>query len=157
MRGWYDITSLDFGKREQDVDGVLASAEQVNELIDAEVARGIASQNIILAGFSQGGAIALYCGLTSKHKLAGIMALSTYLPIDEHTLARLSDHGRALPVFMAHGQFDDVIELKHAQASLDKLLAEQVAVQWKTYPMAHSVNAEEVVDIANWLKDRMSG
>ena len=152
MRGWYDITSLDFGKREQDVEGTRESAAQIEALIHAETANGIAPGNIILAGFSQGGAVALFTALTSKHAIGGVMALSTYLPIQEITLAELNESATKLPVFMAHGQFDDVINMKFAEASRDVLLAQGFKVQWHDYPMAHSVSAEEIADISAWMK-----
>jgi len=134
MRGWYDIDSLDFGSRQQDVQ----------------------SENIVLAGFSQGGAIALYTGLTSAHKLAGIMALSTYLPIDDETMQQLTEHGKKLPLLMAHGQYDEVIQIRHAQHSKSILEANGIQVKWHTYPIPHSVSAEEIHDISVWLKQQIS-
>lgn len=156
MRGWYDITSLDFGERKQDSAGIVESAEHIKALIAAEIERGIDSSNIILAGFSQGGAIALYTGLTSVHKLGGIMALSTYLPVQDDSLEKLTEHGKQLPVFMAHGEYDDVIHIKHAEQS-HKLLKDQgISVEWHSYAMPHSVSAEEITDIANWLKNQLT-
>ncbi len=152
MPGWYDITSLDFGSREQDVSGVQESAAYINALIEAELERGIPASNIILAGFSQGGAIALYTALTSTHKLAGIMALSTYLPIQDIALPLITEHGKSLPVFMAHGQHDEVIQIQHAQQSRDILNDYGMSVEWHDYPMAHSVSGDEINDIAAWLK-----
>ncbi len=152
MPGWYDITSLDFGSREQDIVGVQTSAGQINALIEAEVGKGIPASNILLAGFSQGGAIALYTALTSTHKLGGIMALSTYLPIHEIALANMTEHAKSLPVFMAHGQHDDVIQIQHALTSRDILQNSGIAIEWHDYPMPHSVSAEEIADISLWLK-----
>ncbi|MFK7995107.1 MAG: alpha/beta hydrolase [Granulosicoccus sp.] len=152
MRGWYDINSLDFDEREQDTAGIRESAAHVNALIDAEIARGIPSTNILLAGFSQGGAVALFTALTTAHKLGGIMALSTYLPIQEAALQELTEHGRQLPVFMAHGQFDDVIQIHYAEQSHTVLAEQGIEVQWHSYAMAHSVSSEEVTDISAWLK-----
>lgn len=152
MPGWYDITSLDFGSREQDVTGVQESAEHVNALIAAQIEQGIPAANIILAGFSQGGAIALYTALTSKHPLGGIMALSTYLPIQDIALAQITTHGKSLPVFMAHGQHDEVIQIQHARQSLDILQNHGMDIEWHDYPMPHSVSADEIADIAAWLK-----
>lgn len=152
MRGWYDITSMDFGDRQQDTAGIRESAEHINALIDAEIDRGIPAANILLAGFSQGGAIALFTALTSAHKLGGVMALSTYLPIQEIVLAELTEHSKQLPVFMAHGQFDDVIQIQHAEQSHTVLNEQGFNVEWHSYAMAHSVSSEEVVDIATWLK-----
>lgn len=152
MRGWYDITSLDFGSRQQDHAGIKDSATHVNALIEAEIENGIAPQKIILAGFSQGGAIALYTGLTSSYELGGIMALSTYLPIQQETFAAITEHALKLPVFMAHGQFDDVIQIQHAEQSRDVMQEKGIAIEWHQYPMAHSVSAEQIRDIATWLK-----
>lgn len=154
MRGWYDIDSLDFGNRQQDTDGVRDSAAHINTLIEAQIATGIPSENIVLAGFSQGGAIALFTGLTSPHRLGGIMALSTYLPIQEAVFTELTEHGKQLPIIMAHGQFDDVIHIQHAEQSRDVLSEHGINVQWHQYPITHSVSAEEVADVASWLKDQ---
>lgn len=152
MRGWYDIDSLDFGSRQQDTAGIQDSAQQVRELINQQVELGVAAKNIVLAGFSQGGAIALYEGLTGPHELAGIMALSTYLPIQDITLEALNDTQTHPSVFMAHGDYDDVIQVQHATQSRDVLLQHKVVVEWQSYPMAHSVSEPEIHDIANWLK-----
>ncbi|MFK8081311.1 MAG: alpha/beta hydrolase [Granulosicoccus sp.] len=152
MRGWYDITSMDFGNRQQDTAGVRDSADHINALIEAEIERGVSAGNILLAGFSQGGAIALFTALTSSHKLGGVMALSTYLPIQEAVLAELTEHGKQLPVFMAHGQFDDVIQIQHAEQSHTVLSEHGIEVEWHSYAMAHSVSTEEVADISAWLK-----
>lgn len=154
MRGWYDISSLDFGSREQDAAGIKESAEHVNALIEAEISNGIAPGNILLAGFSQGGAIALYAGLTSKYELGGILALSTYLPIQDDSLANLNAHAKRIPIFMAHGQFDDVIQIQHAVQSRDLMLENGLQVQWHQYPMAHSVSAEQIGDVSLWLKSQ---
>lgn len=155
MRGWYDIDSLDFSERQQDSAGIKDSAQHIEALIDAEIARSIPAGNIFLAGFSQGGAIALYTGLTSKHPLAGIMALSTYLPIQESTLAALTNHAMQMPVFMAHGQYDDVIDIRYAVQSRELLLQHIKTIEWHDYPMAHSVCAEEIADISTWLKPQL--
>lgn len=154
MRGWYDISSLDFGSREQDAAGIKESAEHVNALIEAEISNGIVPGNILLAGFSQGGAIALYAGLTSQHELGGILALSTYLPIQDESLANLNAHAKRIPIFMAHGQFDDVIHIQHAVQSRDVMLENGLQVQWHQYPMAHSVSAEQIGDVSLWLKSQ---
>lgn len=152
MRGWYDINSLDFGSREQDIKGIQESAQQVASLIDNEINKGIAASNIILAGFSQGGAIALYAGLTGEHTLGGILALSTYLPIQEHTLAALKQESSSTPIFMAHGLQDDVIHIQHAEQSRQLLEQHQLPLEWHTYSIPHSISADEVSDISNWMK-----
>jgi phospholipase/carboxylesterase len=152
MRGWYDIDSLDFGSRKQDVDGIKESATQINDLIDNEIARGVPASRVTLAGFSQGGAVALYAGLTGQHVLGGIMALSTYMPIQEVAIPLISEDKKSVPIFMSHGEYDDVIHIKHAQQSLDSLKQQGLSVEWHSYPIAHSVSADEVIAIANWLK-----
>ncbi|ASJ70142.1 alpha/beta hydrolase [Granulosicoccus antarcticus] len=152
MRGWYDINSMDFGSRQQDSAGISESASLVSDLIDHQIELGVAARNITLAGFSQGGAIALYEGLTGKHTLGGILALSTYLPIQDITLPLITEERRSVPVFMAHGQQDDVIQMQHAVQSRDVMLENRIALEWHDYPMAHSVSADEVVDVSNWLK-----
>jgi len=155
MPGWYDIASLDFGNRQQDTDGIRDSAAHINHLIDAQIAKGVPARNILLAGFSQGGAIALFTALTSNHQLGGIMALSTYLPLQDTVLNELTEHGKQLPIFMAHGQHDDVIHIQHAEQSRDILSEHGISVQWQQYPITHSVSAEEIADIATWLKNQL--
>ena len=165
MRGWFDITSLDFEAREQDLDGMRSSVEIVNKLIEAEIERGVAAEKIIIAGFSQGGAIALMTALEGKYPLAGVMALSTYLPDAEQVLANYqttrqqagTDQTPLLPVFMAHGQFDDVIQIRFAEASKSALEKAGITPEWHSYPMPHSVSPEEITDIGNWLKQRLFG
>lgn len=155
MRGWYDIRSLDFGSREQDAAGIEASAALVEGLIDAEVAKGVTASKIILAGFSQGGAIALFAGLTGRHTLAGIIALSCYLPIQETVLTRRQSQHLSVPIFMAHGQYDDVIQIQHAEQSRNLLLSEGFKLDWHSYPIAHSVSVDEIDAIAHWLKNQL--
>jgi len=151
MRAWYDITSLDFEAREQDETGTVASHQLVLQLVEREIERGIAAKNIILAGFSQGGAIALYTGTRIKQKIAGVLALSTYLPLSDKLDAEMSEYKP--PIFMAHGIQDDVIAIKYAQSSREQLEAAGYDLQWQTYQMPHSVSAEEVADIAEWIKN----
>jgi len=163
MRGWFDITSLEFEDREQDLKGMQESVDLVNQLIEKEIASGIAPEQIVIAGFSQGGAIALLTALQGKYPLAGVIALSTYLPDADVTLARYletvqkADIGgpQALPVFMAHGQFDDVIRIQFAEDSQVALAKAGFDVEWHAYPMPHSVSPEEIHDIAAWLKKRL--
>jgi phospholipase/carboxylesterase len=152
MRGWYDITSLDFGSREQDVEGIKDSASLINDLINIEISLGIPAKNILLAGFSQGGAIALYAGLTSEHILGGIMALSTYMPIQEEAIPLITDAHRSIPIFMAHGDHDDVIAIEHAVQSKETLEAQKVNIEWRYYSMPHSVSTEEIADLSTWMK-----
>lgn len=156
MRGWYDITSLDFSQREQDIAGTQASSQLVGALVEREIDRGIPADHIVLAGFSQGGAIALYHGLTSHHAFAGILALSTYLPIQEQTLSLRTPENQNTAIFLAHGTYDDVIALQYAEQSRDVLVSNQYSVQWKTYPMPHSVSPEEIQDISAWLQKQIA-
>ena len=150
MRAWYDITG-DVRDRVGDERGVRASQARIEALIDAEKARGISAGAVVLAGFSQGGAIALHTGLRHRERLAGILALSTYLPLP-HTLApEAAAANRDAPVFMAHGTYDSMIPLARALESRDALRAAGYAVEWREYPMAHAVCAEEIMDVATWL------
>lgn len=152
MRAWYDITSLDFGSRQQDSAGIKESSSLVGDLIDSEIERGIPASRITLAGFSQGGAIALYQGLTGKHTLGGILALSTYMPIQDEALSLITEDKMSVPVFMAHGDADDVIQIRYAEQSRDAMQAHKVNVEWHSYSIGHSISGDEVVDISTWLK-----
>jgi phospholipase/carboxylesterase len=153
MRAWYDVSfgDLEGTTRRADEKGVRASQLQVGRLIEREIKRGIAPRNIVLAGFSQGGAIALQTGLRYPERLAGIMALSTYLPMSDSIAAEASPANRDVPVFYAHGTYDQVIPLAMATTSREKLAVAKYAVEWHEYPMQHSVCAEEVADISRWL------
>ncbi len=150
MRAWYDITSLDFDQREQDVDGTIASQKIVEALIERELSRGITPDNLVIAGFSQGGAVVLHTGTRLADKIAGVMALSTYLPLADKLDNEKSEH-TDLPIFMAHGVQDDVIALKYAEASRQQLEDSGYSIEWHTYAMPHSVSMEEIEDIAKWL------
>lgn len=155
MRAWYDILALDNLRREDDA-GVRASQRQVGLLIEREIARGTPASRIVLAGFSQGGAITLQTGLRWPTPLAGLLALSTYLPLAATLALEASAAGRTVPVFMAHGTSDPVIPMARAVASRDALVAAGYAVQWHQYPMPHSVSAEELRDLAQFLKRVLS-
>jgi phospholipase/carboxylesterase len=154
MRAWYDILTLERDGRSDDA-GIRASAAILDGLIACELERGIAANKIVVAGFSQGGAIALHAGLRSKHKLAGIMALSTYLPISESFRSEVvdaSDTGHTdVPIFMAHGNLDPVLPMALGRDSADLLIANGFEVEWHEYPMAHSVCMDEISDIRRWL------
>jgi len=153
MRAWYDISSIDFEEREQDGDGIRDSAGAVADLIAHEIERGVPASRITLAGFSQGGAMALYAGLAGEHRLGGILALSCYLPLQSDVLPRLGDAGTAdVPVFMAHGSADEVVQLRFGEQSRAVLEASGVPVEWHTYPISHSISGDEVSDISAWLK-----
>jgi len=150
MRGWYDVKGMAFD-REEDREGIEQSTAMINRLIKYENQRGIETANIILAGFSQGGAIALFCGLRYPQPLGAIIALSTYLPDAASFDRERSDANQGVPVFMAHGTQDPVIPITLAERSLQILVQMKYQVEWHTYPMPHSVNAEELQDIAGFI------
>lgn len=150
MRAWYDIVGFDSAS--EDAEGIRASAALVARLLDREVERGIAAERIVLAGFSQGGAIALQLGLREARRLAGVLALSTYLPLATTLAQEKSAANAALPIFMAHGEYDPVIPLAYADKSRKLLEREGYAVDWHVYPMPHSVCAPEIAGIAAWLE-----
>lgn len=152
MPAWYDILSADFTSRREDPQGVRSSAAELTKLISRENARGIADQHIVLAGFSQGGAIALHTGLRHPARLAGIMALSTYLPLADTLGAEACDANLGTSIFMAHGYDDGVIGFDFSKRSCDLLLAAGYPVDWRAYAMDHSVCMEEVRDIGEWLR-----
>jgi phospholipase/carboxylesterase len=154
MRAWYDIFSLERGGP-QDEAGVRASSELLLQLVAKEQDRGIPSEKIVIAGFSQGGAIALHTGLRYPQKLAGIMALSTYLPLHNAFDAEVTNNEQAqdreVPIFMAHGSFDPVLPMTLGERSVERLQAARYRVSWHEYAMAHAVCAEEIADIRKWL------
>ena len=155
MRAWYDVYALD-GVRREDETGVRASQARVEALLAREKARGVAARRIALAGFSQGGAIALQTGLRHGERLAGIMALSTYLPLASSVAKEASAANRDVPIFMAHGVYDDLIPLARAAASRDALVAAGYQVEWHEYRMQHAVCGEEIADVARWLRTVLS-
>ncbi len=148
MRAWYDILSLDSAGR-ADAKGVRESSALLESLIRREQERGVDASNIVIAGFSQGGAIAVNVALHSEDRLAGLMALSTYIPLPGEVDGSVGS--RDLPVFMAHGSFDPMLPMQWGQASADKLREAGFSVEWHDYPMAHAVCAAEIGDIRNWL------
>ena len=150
MRAWYDITGTDLVRREDEA-GLRESRVEVAALIDREVARGVAPERIVLMGFSQGCAMALLTGLRQPERLAGIVALSGYLPLAASTAAERSAANVATPVFLAHGLYDGVVPLARATATRDALLALAQPVEWHTYPMQHSVAPEEIADLNRFL------
>jgi phospholipase/carboxylesterase len=139
---------------QEDAAGIRESAAAVTRLIDREVARGIAPSRIVLAGFSQGGAIALHAALREPRALGGVLALSTYLPLGETLPAERSAANAATPIFMAHGSVDPLLPLALAEGSRRTLEALGYAVDWHVYPMPHSVSMDEIADVAAWLKAR---
>ena len=150
MRAWYDVRG-DAGVRREDEPGVRASQARIEALIAREKARGVAAERLVLAGFSQGGAMALHTGLRHPERLAGVMALSCFLPLADRVAAEASAANRDVPIFMAHGSYDPVIPLARAEESRGLLQSLGYAVEWKEYAMPHSVCPEEVTDIGDWL------
>ena len=146
MRAWYDILQLGGGP--EDEQGLRASQKLTEELVRAQ---GLPANRIVLAGFSQGGAIALLTALRYPERLAGVMALSTYLPLAPTLASERSAANRDLPIFMAHGRYDDLIPMHRAQTSRQALETLGYAVEWHDYPMPHSVCAPEVADISAFL------
>ena len=150
MRAWYDILGMDLVQREDEA-GLRRSREQVEELLQREQERGMPANRIVLAGFSQGCAIALLTGLRHSERLAGIVGLSGYLPLAQSTAVERSDGNTLVPIFMGHGQQDGVVDMARGEASRDALQALGYAVEWHDYPMAHSVCMEEIGDLNRWL------
>ena len=151
MRAWYDVYALEGARREDDA-GVRASQASVEALIAREKTRGVPAARLVLAGFSQGGAIALQTGLRHPERLAGIMALSSYLPLASSLAAEASAANRDVSIFMAHGRHDPLIPIERAMISRDALLQAGYHVEWREYTMAHAVCREEIDDIAAWLR-----
>ena len=150
MRAWYDILSFDRGAAE-DAAGIRASAAAVAELVARELERGIPPERVVLAGFSQGGAVALHAALRAPQALAGVLALSTYLPLAGTLAAERSAANASIPIFMAHGTADPVLPLALGEASRRALEALGYAVDWHVYPMPHSVCIDEIKAIGAWL------
>ena len=151
MPAWYDLYGVT-GSSKEDENGIKNSQHYVNSLIQKELDRGIAAERIVIAGFSQGGAIALYTALRYPKKLGGVMALSTYLPVKAKLATEANPANAATPIFMAHGVFDDVITLDMCKISLQTLQNNHYSVSWHEYNMAHSVCMEEINDIHGFLK-----
>lgn len=154
MRAWYDISNLSIS-RGQDESGIRHSAAKIRDLIDREIRRGIPSQKIILAGFSQGGAMALHVGLRFPQKLAGIMALSAYLLFPDRLEEEHSEANATTAVFMGHGNHDPMVPLALGQAAREALGSGQWPVEWHTYPIPHSVSQEEIADIGKWMRGHL--
>ena len=150
MRAWYDIYAPDL-KSGEDREGMLDSRQRISEFIAREKERGMASDHVFLAGFSQGGAVALYAGLRHPERLAGIMALSTYLPLAVSLREEAHPANSETPLFMAHGTMDEVIPISAGMASRDALANLGHEVKWHDYAMAHSVCQDEIGGIAAWI------
>ncbi|MGE4336319.1 MAG: alpha/beta hydrolase [Pigmentiphaga sp.] len=151
MRSWYDILGLDLPQRE-DAAGIQGSQAMVEALIARERERGVASEQLVLAGFSQGCAMTLHTGLRHAEPLAGMVGLSGYLPLADTLLDERAPANLATPIFLAHGTQDPVVALARAEASRDRLESAGHPVEWHTYPMPHSVHPSEIQDIAAFLR-----
>ncbi len=158
MRAWYDIhpPGAD-GQREEDGAGLRHSQALVQALLDREVERGVPAARTVLMGFSQGCAMALLAGVRAPRRLAGIVGLSGYLPLADTTALERSEANRGVPIFLAHGEQDAVVDLARGEASHQALLALGYPVQWRSYAMGHSVCAQEISDLNRWLLTVLSG
>jgi phospholipase/carboxylesterase len=154
MRAWYDIKGFGPERAEDDV-GIRESEVVVKQYIEQLIAQGIAANRIVIAGFSQGGAIALQTAVRYPQRLAGVMALSTYLPLRALVAKEASEANRDVPILMCHGSRDPVVGLQMGEASRDVLQGLGYRIEWRTYPMEHSVCMEEVLDISKWLQARL--
>ncbi|MDE3020561.1 MAG: carboxylesterase [Pseudomonadota bacterium] len=151
MRAWYDVSGFD-REINEDRAGIEQSAAEIRNLVQLENNRGNPPSHVLLAGFSQGGAVALYTGLGYPEKLAGIMVLSSYLPLRANLHDNLNPANMATPIFMAHGYYDPVINIEFSRKSCDELKSAGLTVDWREYPMAHSVSKTEISDISAWIQ-----
>jgi phospholipase/carboxylesterase len=151
MRAWYDIVASDLARREDEA-GLRASRDAIDSLIARERSRGVAAQRIVLMGFSQGCALALMTGLRHPERLAGIVGLSGYLPLAPLTAAERSDANRDTPVFLAHGTHDPVVPIARALASREVLRGLGQPIEWRDYPIEHTVSMQEIDEVAAWLR-----
>ena len=157
MPAWYDIISLDSSNRSVDEAGIIHSRQAIRRLIARENQRGVSCSRIFLAGFSQGGAIVYTTALTHPETLAGVIALSTYIPTPKLIEDEATDANRAVPVFAAHGSEDDMVSPELGIRARDFLSRHGYSIEWHEYPMPHSVCLEEIREIGRWLGDRMAG
>lgn len=156
MRAWYDIRDMDLANR-ADAEGVAQSVAQVEALVVREGERGVPPSRVLLAGFSQGGAVTLAAGVRRTEPLAGLVALSSYLPLGAATLQAMQPAARAQPVFMAHGLQDPVVPYAAGKRSRDALRDAGFAVDWHAYPMAHQVCVEQIGALSDWMSRRFAG
>ena len=154
MRAWFDIFRPDINAQ-PDIEGIRASQNAIEALIAQQAALGIATENIFLAGFSQGGAIALHTAMGQTAPLAGVLALSTYLPLASDAQPNILPAATRTPIFMVHGRHDTVIPYSSGSASRDKLIQFCYSVEWHEYPMAHTVCEPELRDIETWLSAQL--
>ncbi len=150
MQAWYDVLSMDLPRRE-DPDGVYDSERAIYALLEREKQRGVPAERIVLAGFSQGGAMALHAGLRYPDRLAGILALSCYLPLASKLNGERRPANQQIPIFMAHGDYDAVIPMRYGQQSAESLKTLGYQVEWQDYGMGHEVCWQEIQDVAGWL------
>lgn len=155
MPGWYDIKGADIADK-QDAIGMAESQTTLEQLIQAQLDLGVPAGNIIIAGFSQGGAVVYHTGLRTKHKLAGILALSTYLPFAELAGTEHSKFNLQTPIFASHGSFDPMVPIHLGKTSVDALNALGYKVKWQIYPMQHQVVMEQIRDIGQWINQVFS-
>ena len=155
MRAWYDITGMEIAQKQDEI-GIRASRAEVEELIAREVARGIPASRIFLAGFSQGAAMVLSAGLRHAQTLAGVIALSGYLPLEQQLAKERSTANAGLPLFIAHGSVDPVVPQVLGMLARDFLRSLGHVVEWHSYMMAHQVCAEEIADLRQWLGQRIT-
>lgn len=154
MRAWYDILEASL-ERKVDIQGIYDSATLINEIIDQQCANGISSEQIFLAGFSQGGVIALHAGLRYPKKLAGILALSTYLPTIEQLKTERSLTNSNIPIFMAHGIIDPVVAIESGKSAFDALKEMNYCIEWHDYVMEHAVCGEEIEHISTFITNNL--
>ncbi len=155
MPGWYDIKGSDLSDRE-DLAGITESKATLDSLIDQQIALGIDSKNILVAGFSQGGAVAYYTSIRSEHPLAGILAMSTYVPFGDRTPQEATDINKNIPILAMHGIHDPVVPIDMGKNGAELFSTLGSEVQWKTYAMDHSVNMEQIEDIGHWINTLFS-
>jgi phospholipase/carboxylesterase len=159
MRAWYDIKVLSSsalaGPGMEDMAGIRASGERISACVDEQVAAGIDARKVILAGFSQGGAVVLQAGLRHPARLGGVLALSTYLPLRDVVAQEVSAANRDLPILMCHGTADPMVPVALGERSRDILKGLDYPVDWRSYPMQHQVCTQEIADISQWLQARL--
>ncbi len=156
MRAWYDIRIPDLSLQE-DEDSIRESSDILSSYIDAEINAGITADKILIAGFSQGGAMTLFTGLRYPQKLAGLLALSTYLPLPDQLQAEANNANLKTPLMMMHGTFDPIIPVFQGQNSRYLLQQAGYSIEWHEYPMQHAVCPQEISDISHWLQQRLLG
>jgi phospholipase/carboxylesterase len=156
MPAWYDIVEIDLARR-HDREGILRSRESIGQLIEREEARGISTSRIVVAGFSQGGAVALDVALRWERRLAGVLALSTYLVLEDELEGELHPSNRSTPILQAHGTHDPMVPVDRGRACRDRLVSLGYSVRWQEYPMQHEVCPDELTLIGQWLAEVLDG